>query len=472
MFLLLKQMGYIKGYNIQVFRVREAKDNNEFIIYNENTNSYNSYGQLRAIRTLIKETSSSGINIIDCIMNIEKTNRADAYHKLKEVFDDECTLIDNIGFKPINDRIYSENDKVYFNTYSQVETMNADNYKEIVTFEQLKENAIYTYKLLSNLHDNNDKAIKDTLLKIADKLRYPNEKPQDCIIFHPGEGSGKGIFFNYIIKPIFKQYSKKILMSQLNSDFNNFLKDPFVLVLEEGKANNNLVEVLKELVTEEEVLINEKGRDQIISKIRFLTFIFSNNTNPVNLGSRRGSYHNCNPLGLNERESCKIGAELVHNIPKETNILLNYLHNLEFKHEDSIVPFRTKIKQQVIDQNKTGIELFFDYIVQFKNLEESFNNIFGSYFNFNKSVYNSNDIKYISKDIIKDAYNKFCFDEGLNHNIVRHNKDIIQLWTMFHLKENDTKRFILKHGENSGRKLDHINLEKINYRINEVYESE
>jgi transcriptional accessory protein Tex/SPT6 len=43
---------------------------------------------------------------------------------------------------------------------------------------------------------------------------------------------------------------------------------------------------------------------------------------------------------------------------------------------------------------------------------------------------------------------------------------------MFNLKEDDTRRFILRYGENSGRKLDHVNLERINSTIKEVYESE
>jgi len=80
---------------------------------------------------------------------------------------------------------------------------------------------------------------------------------------------------------------------------------------------------------------------------------------------------------------------------------------------------------------------------------------------------------YISKDIIKDAYNNFCFIEGFKTNLIRHNKDIVQLWALFKLPEDAHTRIIVKNeGINKSRKLDHVRLMDIVEHLKDNYKGD
>lgn len=471
-------MGYLEEFGFKVFKMRNAKSENEFLIYDIVKNSYNTYNEKRAIKFLFLEFKEKEIDIIDFA---SKTLDMDI-REIKPLklliywIDEELKLIDDIGYKPIDQVLFERDNKIYFNTFKTPKNMIKDNFilSKPMSYEELKTKAPYHHQLFYNLHNKDEDAIKNTLLKLADKIKYPDVKAQDCIIFYPGEGSGKGIFYKYIISPIFENYAKKVLMNKLSNDFNGFIKEPLVLVLEEGKRDLELVEILKEITTEGSVLINEKGKPQTQEEIYFLTFVFSNHMNPIDLGKRRGSYHLTHSLGKDVDKSQSIGVKLCENLPKETIYLLQYLHNLEFTHQEALRPFNTKAKEQVNDLNKNVVELFYDFIISYKTLEESltflqekrhgdgtFKLIIEDYKNKDTETIE----KYISKDIFKEAYNNFCNLEGFRSNLIRHNKDIVQLWALFKLPEDAHRRLVVKRGKNRDRRIDHIRAKDIGDHI-------
>lgn len=473
-------MGYIQGFGFEIYRLREAKTDNEFLLYDINKKQFNTYNQKRVKEILLKELQSKNIDLVDFIKNKLKIEGEIKPIKTLNIWlDQETILINDIIFYPINERIIEKEGKFYFNRFEVFDTFNKENYKldKEMSFEEFKIKAPYHYKLFSNLHNFDDEAIQDTLLKIADKVQYPHEKAQDCLIFYPGEGAGKGILYKYVLHPIFNKYTSKILMKKLNNDFNAFLKESLILVLEEGKRDLELIETLKEMVTEGRLLINKKGTDQKEEDIYFLTIVFSNNMNPIDLGKRRGSYHLCKPLGKTIEKSQKIGKELCENLPNETEYLLQYLHNLEFKHQDALMPFNTIAKSQVTDLNKSPLELFYDLVCTFPNIQNVLINLkrrrFMSQDDFDLQIIEkkeeNNIIKYISKDMIKEAYNNFCHIEGFKSNLIRHNKDIVQLWALMEIPVESHRRLVIRDGVNAGRRLDHLRLKDINDNIIEKY---
>lgn len=473
-------MAYLDELGFKIYRLREARTEKEFLIYNIKKDLYNVYSQKRCVEILLRELQDIDFNIVKFAIDVLGWDgkKCIPYKITAHLIQTELQLIDDVGFRPVKTKTYELENKKYFNCFNLIPTLNSDNYKDKeYSFEEFKKNAPYHYKLFSNLHNFDEKAIQDTLLKIADKIHYPDDKAQDCIIFYPGEGAGKGIFYKYIIQPIFAQYSSKVLMKKLNSDFNGFLKKTLILILEEGKRDPELVETLKEVITEGQILINEKGTDQYMADVYFLTFVFSNNMNPIDLGKRRGSYHLAHSLGKDINSSQDIGKELCDNLPNETQFLLKYLHNLDFEHQKALKPFNTIAKAQVTDLNKTPLELFYDYILTCPSLQyactdlhnrRNFKNIIPDLnLGIQTRIENDIEVDYIKKDSIKDAYNNFCFLEGFKSNLIRHNKDIVQLWALFKIPDNSHIRILLKDGVDAGRKLDHIKLKDINDKITE-----
>lgn len=470
-------MGILEAANIEIYRLRKAKPDNEFLFYNEihNKSDYYSLSRLRTI--IVQEFRIKKLNLYELfrqVYDIDPRVKLKPSNVIDQIIEEEVVLIDDIGFKPIKEKIYKEDDNTYFNIYKEPKLLNKDLFsvESKMDFQELKSKAPAIIKLFSNLHGGDEEAIKDTLMKIADKIHYPEKKAGDCIVFYPAEAAGKGILYKHILQPIFEGYAKKILMSKLKSDFNAFLSNTLLLVLEEGKRDIELVEVLKELITESSLLINEKGKNHRTEEIYFLVFLFSNHMNPADLGKRRGSYHQCKSLGNTLSESQRIGEQLCRDIPRELPYLVNYLHCLEFKHEAALMPYNTLAKIQVNDLNKSPLELFFDFICQFHKLELAFqdlNSKRGVIEEYISIIEDKDDVSWVSKDSFRTAYNNFCHIEGLRNNIIRHNKDIVQLWALLSLSDNDHKRIVITDGLNAGRRIDHVRLDIINKKIKDIY---
>lgn len=461
-------MAYLEELGFKIYRLRSSKAEDEFLLYNKEKNQHNRYNKKRLFEFLFLELEELEFDYKEVIpRDVSVSNW------LKTAITEEMILIDDVGFKPVNDLIYQENGKLYFNEFNTPEAMNPKNYiiNKPMSFEELKENAPYHYKLFMNLHNHCEEAVKDTLMKLADKIKYPELKAQDCIIFYPGEGSGKGIFAKYVLNAIFGDYSRKVLMKRLNGDFNGFLEKALVLVLEEGKRDLELVETLKEAITEPTMLINEKQKKAIERPIYFLTFVFSNHMNPIDLGKRRGTYHLAHSLGPDEESSQEVGRELCENLPNETKTLLHYLHNLDFEHQQALKPFKTIAKNQVNELNKNPMELFFDTLITYPSLKSAIYDLYQrakpkkSLQEFELELITKKDGQYIAKEFIKEAYNNFCDLEGFKSNLIRHNKDIAQLWALFKVPSEFHKRILISHGVNSGRRLEHINYDYLNKKI-------
>ena len=464
-------MRYLYNFGFSIYLIRNAKAGEEYLFYNIEKKKYACYSKAKLLTVIPLEFKEKGIDLIDFIRTKilnEKNKQINLNEILNVWIEEEITLIDYIGFKPIDKLIYEENEFIYFNTFHIPESFNLDKYKLPLPmeFEDLKFKAPHITKLLLNLHGQNVEGCKNTLLKLADRLQFPDQKAQDCIIFYPAERAGKGIFYKYILTPIFERYATKVLMKKLNSDFNAFLREALVVVLEEGKRDSELIETLKDMVTESTLLINEKGKNQKEENVYFLTFVFSNNMNPIDLGKSRGSYYICKSLGRNYEESQKVGAKLCEKIPDEIEFLIQYLHNLKFDHQDALMPFNTDAKRDVANLNKSIIELFYDEILSFNCFKKAIESLHERrYGHYEVPIFTEKKDKiYVSKDVIRQAYNNFCHLNNLRSNLISHNKDLVQLWALFNIADKKPKRLYL----NNGQRLDHYSLEDFNKHIKEM----
>lgn len=472
---------WLEHFKIQVYFLTDSKAEEELLIYNKKTNKFNCYSKTRAVNIFLKgfiENNMGSEFKLDDFFSEMGYDR-DTKPLLTKMIQNEASFIKGISFKPSTEKIFEKDNELYFNTFAAPETFFKDKYEldSPMSYDEFKRLAPYHHKLFMNLHNHDQEAIKDTLLKLADKIRYPDQKAQDCIVFFPGEAAGKGIFYKHVLQPIFGKYARKTLMKKLTSDFNGFLEEPLILVLEEGKRDIELIETLKEAITEGTMLINKKGKNQEEKEVYFLTFVFSNHMNPIDLGKRRGSYHLTHSLGSTVEESQEIGAEICENLPNETDYLLKYLHNLEFNHQQALMPFGTNAKTLVNDLNKSPIETFYDYLTSFDTWDQAINSLTDLYsledylIDFKPRKSGEEEAKYIAKELYKEAYNQWCIRENLRNNIIKHNKDIVQLWALMKIPEDSHKRINVHYGKFANRKLDFIKLKDIADHYIEVNEN-
>lgn len=112
------------------------------------------------------------------------------------------------------------------------------------------------------------------------------EKSQVSLVLRGDQGSGKGIFFNEVISPLFgKDYCIAVDSDNLESDFKNWIDARLFLNLNEiavdMKSRRGVKNFLKQLVTDEYVNVQTKFKDFRPVKIYGNILITSNEAFPI-----------------------------------------------------------------------------------------------------------------------------------------------------------------------------------------------
>ena len=121
------------------------------------------------------------------------------------------------------------------------------------------------------------------------------EKTGTAWVLHGVEGTGKGSFVKYVLKPIFgHDYVRVIQFGQAMSGFNAFLEQALFVVFEEAdmKAVENNAELMAKLrhwITDSPIDINQKNVKTYAAENYSNFFLFSNERTPVIVsnGNRR-----------------------------------------------------------------------------------------------------------------------------------------------------------------------------------------
>jgi hypothetical protein len=140
---------------------------------------------------------------------------------------------------------------------------------------------------------NNDDVVCDYFIKwIAQMIQYPEIKTI-CITLISDEGSGKGTLMKLIQKMLGsdKYYETSKPSRDVWGDFNAIMKDTFFVNLNELSKQETLQAegVIKTLITDEAMTINQKGISQYKVKSYHRFIITTNNDDPIKTkkGDRR-----------------------------------------------------------------------------------------------------------------------------------------------------------------------------------------
>ena len=128
-------MGTLEGLGFRIFRLRQAKETSEYIIYDIKNDNINYYSKNRCTTMLRNEIRDRGVKMKALIREHwelgerDKIESKDISKFLTGIINDELELIDNIAFRPMGKKIFKHNEKIYFNTYMQPAYMCNENYK-------------------------------------------------------------------------------------------------------------------------------------------------------------------------------------------------------------------------------------------------------------------------------------------------------------------------------------------------------
>ena len=148
------------------------------------------------------------------------------------------------------------------------------------------------YRLAGNDDTKKDRDITDRVAKfifnwIVHMIQKPFEKPNCALAFRSEEGVGKSTFWKHISDMIGNHLSLTTSsISNIAGQFNGLIEGKLLIRSEEAFSYAKMVEtnVMKDLITCDTVVINEKGLSQRIVKNSSRIICMSNNDVSVRLG--------------------------------------------------------------------------------------------------------------------------------------------------------------------------------------------
>lgn len=175
------------------------------------------------------------------------------------------------------------NDKNIYNTF------NGFNFDE---FNQLNDEIIDINPFIKHigiLVNNEINSVNYVLDYLAHLINKPYELPRVCLLFKSKQGYGKDLFINFLEKLLGKQYISRTddIDKNVFGDFNPILKNNLVLQLNEleGKHGFENKEKLKNLITAEQITINDKNEKLYKQSNYSRVIICSNNLTPIEIPS-------------------------------------------------------------------------------------------------------------------------------------------------------------------------------------------
>lgn len=192
---------------------------------------------------------------------------------------------------------------------------------------------------------------------------YQNRtKPGTAWVLHGCPGTGKGVLFNNIIKPIFgDRHCATKLIADLGSNFNSFLETALFCNVDETRASDagheakRVINTVKNWITEPTISIEAKFQNARISP-SFVSFIFTTNdldALPIQEGDRR--------FNVAPRQEIPIvlsPKEIENDIPGELLQFAGYLKAYKVNQAHARNPMANRAKSDLRLATQTSIDEF------------------------------------------------------------------------------------------------------------------
>lgn len=208
-------------------------------------------------------------------------------------------------------------------------------------------------KLLGLLHYlcGEDDAVFSWVLKwLAYPLQHLGAKMQTAIVMSGKEGAGKNLFFG-VVRQIYGQHGGYITQRQLEADFQTWLSAKLFIIANEVVTRHEMrhhVGFLKNLITEPEIWINRKNKDERCEANHCNIVFFSNELQPMQIGPDDRRYQVIKTPAPQPREYYKA----VDDEAKSGGVQALYQYLLDLDLEDfdpHTKPLETDAKRELIE---------------------------------------------------------------------------------------------------------------------------
>ena len=100
-------MTVLQKFGFKIFRLKEVKEADEFLVYDIEKKIYNQYSEKRLFKILDLELYTKGIDYLEiAIKDLNYDDRMKKFDILKDWVYRECKLIDNFNYKPVDELLF------------------------------------------------------------------------------------------------------------------------------------------------------------------------------------------------------------------------------------------------------------------------------------------------------------------------------------------------------------------------------
>lgn len=291
-----------------------------------------------------------------------------------------------------NSEFYKEDNRSYRTSFIPSKYMLVDEKKDFTVPTTI-------LLLIFNLCNNQAKEIRYFINWLAGFFQT-RKKPHTAVVFSGSQGSGKGMFAEQVLEPLFgKKYISIVDNQRLASRFNApWVKDKILYVFNEisipTKEHRTLVKnKMKPLITDSTIQVEQKGVDSYEQAVVGISIIFSNESLPIEIEPSDRRYYVIQ-TGESLKKQGLDTHEMVEKIKKDrmpfSIMLKNYEVDWELYHAEAP---STPLKLAIMNHTNTSDVLFVNAI---KNKDLDY---FSDLKDSNKKLYEE-VVKYFETDEI------------------------------------------------------------------------
>jgi len=279
------------------------------------------------------------------------------------------------------------------------------------------------FRYLKEVISDNDEDVYFYLINYIAKMVRVG-KTKQTIVLMGSKGCGKSSFSNCIGYIIGKEYCDLINdINQLTNHFNALSEKTILTQIEEvvsGAGEYHKVQnILKSLITEDDIRIEKKGIDPYIVKSQNNIIISTNETNPVQATDDNRRYLFLKTSCIRRNDSGyfkKMIEELIENIEK----VRYYFYNYEYVDDLNSIRPTTQAELDLRDLNKSSVKKFIENVLVLDGEEDDesreINYLYKMYIEYCNENYIKVDkkINYFSQSLLDYGFTKKRIRKGEN----------------------------------------------------------
>ncbi|MFC1554131.1 primase-helicase family protein [candidate division KSB1 bacterium] len=227
----------------------------------------------------------------------------------------------------------------------------------------------YTNKLMLHICGD-DTEVFNSLINHLALMVQKRDKLRIAFLFQGVPGTGKGMWFNHVLAPIFgRSYCTTLLQKVFLKEFNTSLESNYCILIDEVEADfsdkgSELARVLKHIITEKHIGLEGKGIDIKNGMNNANLFLATNKPFGVRIehGDRRFIVG-----ARQEQKVYKTGwwpgdNEMTKIIAGELEEFVFYLKQCTIKSESLNRVVENEAREEIIGLSKTHTDLFFEAV--------------------------------------------------------------------------------------------------------------